>query len=58
MAQLLHVAVGQAVAQVPTDRHRDHLARETGNPQERAELCTDSESVSIGRESVGEAEDS
>jgi hypothetical protein len=26
--QLLHIAVGQAVAQVPTHRHRDHLRRE------------------------------
>jgi hypothetical protein len=26
--QLLHIAVGQAVAQLPTHRHRDHLPRE------------------------------
>jgi hypothetical protein len=26
--QLLHVAVGQAVAQIPPDRHHDHLGRE------------------------------
>jgi hypothetical protein len=26
--QLLHVAVGQAVPQVPADRDRDHLLRE------------------------------
>jgi hypothetical protein len=26
--QLLDVAVGQSLAQVPADRHRDHLPRE------------------------------
>jgi hypothetical protein len=31
--QLLNVPVGQAIAQVPAHRHRDHLTRGTGNQQ-------------------------
>jgi len=33
--QLLDIAVGQAIAQVPTDRDRDHLAREPETSKHR-----------------------
>jgi hypothetical protein len=56
--QLLHVPIGQAVAQVPPHRHHDHLRRETepreARPRRRYSTMATTHQLSLPEHVIGQ----